>query len=198
MRRVALFVEDFAHEEFMTAWVQRFSRETGVLVELHPYSVRGGHGRAIQELGQFVQDVHEAGEAWPDLLVVALDADSQGYNQRRGEIETVIGELSFRVVLAVPDPHIERWLLLDSAAFKSVLRKGCEAPDRKCDRDRYKKLLAQAVSQTGVAPSIGGIEHARDIVEAMDVSRMTHKGADKSLGRFIQELQRVFKDWSRS
>jgi len=198
MRRVALFVEDFAHEEFMTAWVQRFSRETGVPVELHPYSVRGGYGRAIQELGQFVQDVHQAGEAWPDLLVVALDANCQGYNQRRGEIETVIGELSFRVVLAVPDPHIGRWLLLDSAAFKSVLRKGCEAPDRKCDRDRYKKLLAQAVSQTGVAPSIGGIEHARDIVEAMDVSRMTHKGADKSLGRFIQELQKVFKDWSRS
>ena len=55
MRRVALFVEDFGHEEFITAWVQRFSRETGVPVDLLPYSVRGGHGRVLQELGQFVQ-----------------------------------------------------------------------------------------------------------------------------------------------
>jgi hypothetical protein len=47
MRRVALFVEDFGHEEFITAWVQRLSRETGVPVDLHPYSVRGGHGRAL-------------------------------------------------------------------------------------------------------------------------------------------------------
>ena len=81
MRRVALFVEDFDHEEFITAWVQRLSRETGVPVDLHPYSVRGGHGRVLQELGQFVQYVREAGEAWPDLLVVALDANCQGYSQ---------------------------------------------------------------------------------------------------------------------
>ena len=92
-------------------------------MDLLPYSVRGGHGRAFQELSQFVRDVHKAGEAWPDLLVVALDANCQGYGQHRGEIETVIGELSFRVVLAVPDPHIERWLLLDSAALNRFSEK---------------------------------------------------------------------------
>ncbi len=109
-----------------------------------------------------------------------------------------MGELSFQVVLAVPDPHIERWLLLDSAAFKAVLGKGCEAPDFKCDRDRYKKLLAQAVSMAGLTPLIGGLEHARDIVGSMDFSRMTRKGGDKVLGRFLQELQKVFKDWAQS
>jgi hypothetical protein len=100
--------------------------------------------------------------------------------------------------MAVPDPHIERWLLLDSAAFKAVLGRGCEAPDFKCDRDRYKKLLAQAVSKAGITPLIGGLEHARDIVDSMDFTRMTRKEGDKVLGQFLQELQKVFKDWSRS
>jgi len=142
--------------------------------------------------------VRKAREAWPDLLIVATDANCHGHTRRRTEIEAALGEHSFTVVLAIPDPHIERWVLLDSAAFKAVLGKGCEPPDRKCDRDRYKRLLAQAVSQAGVTPLIGGLEHARDIVDSMDLSRMTHKGGDKALGRFLQELQKVFKDWSQS
>jgi Domain of unknown function (DUF4276) len=198
MPSITLFVEDFGHEEFITAWLDRFSRETRVHVEIRRYSVRGGHARAIQELGRFVQDVREAHEAWPDLLVVAIDANCQGYARCRTEIETAMGQLSFQVVLAIPDPHIERWILLDSAAFKAVFGKGCEPPDRKCDRDRYKRLLAQAVSQAGVTPLIGGLEHARDIVDSMDLSRMTHKGGDKALNRFLQELQKIFKDWSQS
>ena len=35
------------------------------------------------------------------------------------------------VVLAVPDPHVERWLLLDGAAFKAAVGHGCDAPDQK-------------------------------------------------------------------
>ena len=198
MRRITLFVEDSGHEEFITGWIERFSRETRVDVETRPYSVRGGHGRAIQELGHFVKDVREARKEWPDLLVVAIDANCQGVAPRRKEIERAIGDLSFQVVLAVPDPHIERWLLLDSSAFKAVLGRGCEAPDFKCDRDRYKKLLAQAVSMAGITPLIGGLEHARDIVDSMDFTRMTRKEGDKVLGQFLQELQKVFKDWSRS
>jgi hypothetical protein len=55
----------------------------------------------------------------------------------------------------VPDPHIERWLLLDSQAFKEVLHRGCSAPDQKCDRDRYKLLLDEAVRAAEVEPLLG-------------------------------------------
>ncbi len=198
MPSITLFVEDFGHEEFITAWIERFSRETLVHVEIRRYSVRGGHGRAIEELRQFVGDVRAAREAWPDLLIVAIDANCQGFAVRHKEIEKAMGDLSFRVVLAVPDPHIERWLLLDAAAFKNVLGKGCQAPDFKCDRHRYKRLLAEAVLTAGVTPLIGGLEHARDIVDSMDLVRATRTGGDKTMGRFLQELQRVFRDWSTS
>ena len=198
MRSITLFVEDYGHEEFITAWIDRFSLETQVPVRIRRYSVRGGHGRAIEELRHFVGNVRAAREAWPDLLIVTIDANCQEVALRRKEIEGAMGELAFRVVLAVPDPYIERWLLLDSGAFKAVLGKGCPLPDFKCDRDRYKKLLAQAVSMAGLTPLIGGLEHARDIVGSMDFSRMTRKGGDKVLRRFLLEIQKVFKDWAQS
>jgi hypothetical protein len=165
-------------------------------VSIRPYSVRGGHGRAISELAHFVRDVQASQESWPDLLVIAIDANCRGYNTCRREVEAHLAEMPFKVVMAIPDPHVERWLLLDSSAFKSVLGRGCTPPDSKCDRDRYKGLLAQAVRAAGITPLIGGLEHARDIVQAMDRKRMI--GADKSLGRFLQELQQVFKEWSKS
>jgi hypothetical protein len=62
--------------------------------------------------------------------------------------------------VAVPDPHIERWLLLDGAAFKAVFGEGCDAPDLKCSRDRYKSRLIEAIRGTGVTPNLGGLEFA--------------------------------------
>ena len=41
MPDVALFVEDFAHEAFLRAMVQRLGEERRVEVAFRPYSVRG-------------------------------------------------------------------------------------------------------------------------------------------------------------
>jgi hypothetical protein len=196
MRRIILFVEDFGHQEVITSLVTCVAHDQGVDVSIRPYSVRGGHGRAISDLAQFVRDVKASEESWPDLLVVAIDANCRGYRTCRREVESHLAEMPIKVVLAIPDPHIERWLLLDSSAFKSVWGRGCTAPDYKCDRSRYKGFLAQAVREAGLMPLIGGLEHARDIVQAMDRKRMI--GADKSLGRFLQDLQQVFKEWSKA
>ena len=90
------------------------------------------------------------------------------------------------MVLAIPDPHIERWLLLDGAAFKAAVGQGCDAPDQKCDRSRYKKRLIDAVHDAGVIPILGGLEYAEEIVREMDIDRAAQN--DRSLGRFVQEL----------
>ena len=73
------------------------------------------------------------------------DANCQGYLKRRQELEPAVEYCGCKVVYAIPDPHIERWLLLDSAAFKAVLGRGCDAPKQKCERKRYKRLLLDAV-----------------------------------------------------
>ena len=97
------------------------------------------------------------------------------------------------MILAIPDPHIERWLLLDGAAFKAVFGRGCDAPDQKCDRGRYKQRLIEAIFAAGVTPSLGGLEFAEDIVQCMDIERAAQ--ADDSFRRFVGSLRITFRGW---
>ncbi len=98
-----------------------------------------------------------------------------------------------RIICAVPDPHIERWLLLDSSAFKAVFGRGCDAPDRKCERGRYKKMLVDAIRTAGITPSLGGLEFADDIVNSMDLEHSAK--ADDSLRYFLDQLRAVLQQW---
>ncbi|MDE0228521.1 MAG: hypothetical protein OXJ62_06670 [Spirochaetaceae bacterium] len=104
-------------------------------------------------------------------------------------------ELPAQLILAVPDPHIERWLLLDGAAFREVFGRGCRAPDQKCSRDRYRQQLTDAIHQAGVVPILGGIEYAADIVRHMDLDRAAR--ADASLQCFLNHLRAVIRGWNR-
>ena len=57
MRNINLFVEDQAHEVFLSTILQRFSSKYDVVIKLKPVSVRGGHGKVITELKQYQQDL---------------------------------------------------------------------------------------------------------------------------------------------
>ena len=126
----------------------------------------------------------------PDRIVVVRDANCSGLSKMLSELKTDVEDYDPITIYAIPDPHLERWLLLDSSAFKDVLRHGCSAPDQKCEKERYKKLLIEAVLNTGETPVFGGIEHTEDIVNAMDFERMVT--ADPSLGSLITEVRRTF------
>ena len=194
MRRIILFVEDYGHEAFITSVIQRFAKKQGMAVKIIPLNVRGGHGKAVAELKSYLREFRNEKVGFPDLLVVATDANCRGYQGRKKEIDDVIADLQNISIYAIPDPHIERWLLLDSVAFKSVMGKGCDAPDHKCERGRYKKILMDAMLQAGVHPSLGGIEFTEDIVNAMDFERMEQ--ADVSLGQFLKSVRNKFKEWA--
>lgn len=191
MRRIALFCEDFAHESFLSAIVRRVARESGLSVEITPRSVRGGHGKVIDEFREFLRELDRPQRVLADLLVVATDANCRGLQERTREIYD--GNEKYRpfIIPAIPDPHIERWLLLDSAAFKKVLGRGCAAPDYKCERDRYKRSLIEAVRAAGVTPLLGGVEYAEDIAEAMDLMQ-----GDKSFSTFLSELRAKLIEWA--
>ena len=190
MREVALFVEDNAHQKVVGALLRRLADESELTVRLDWRSAVGGRGRVVQELKRYLRDLTTQG-GQPDLIVVATDANCIGLQQRIREIDA--SAAVSRVVLAVPDPHIERWLLLDGAAFKSVFGKGSDAPDRKCDRGRYKHQLFEAIRATGVVPLLGGIQYAEDIVRRMNIENAAR--ADPSFGHFVNELRRVFRQW---
>ena len=196
MRKIAIFAEDHGHREFLEALLRRLAFEHNVKIELLPRSVRGGRAKVVSELKQALRDIERGSDSLPDLFIAATDSNCVGYVQRKAEVDAAAQGFKTLVVAAIPDPHVERWLLLDSHAFKKVLGKGCSAPDQKCDKDRYKNLLRQACLDAGVESPLGGIEFAEDIVKSMDLKRM--ETADASLGKVIVEIRGWFEKWKKA
>ena len=190
MHDIALFVEDYAHRQVVGALLLRLADESGLTVRLHWRNAVGGRGRVVHELKRYLNDLTTQG-GHPDLIVVATDANCVGLQRRTRDIDASAAVSP--VVLAIPDPHIERWLLLDGRAFKTVFGKGCDAPDKKCDRGRYKHQLFEAVRATGVVPQLGGVQYAEDIVQHMDIDAAAR--ADASLHRFVEGVRRIFRQW---
>lgn len=193
MHEVALFVEDEAHRQVIGALVRRIAVECDVAVRLDWRSAVGGHGKVVAELDDYMRDLKRQGSPWPDLVIAATDANCKGLNERGREISRP--DAPTPMILAIPDPHIERWLLLDGAAFKSVLGTGCDAPDQKCDRGRYKQRLIEAIHAAGTTPLLGGIEYAEDIVREMNIKRASR--LDRSFKRFVEDLRATLQGWRK-
>lgn len=169
---VDLFVEDRAHEEFLKPLVARIADEEEAEIAVRIRSARGGHGRAVEDfkLYQTLVEKGAAGPTHPDLLIVGIDGNCTTFAKKRAEIQSAArATFSDRLVVACPDPHIERWYLADPDSFQSVVGQRPTVGKKKCARDYYKGALAKAVRQAGYPPTLGGIEFAREIVAGMDL-----------------------------
>jgi len=191
MIRIALFGEDFGHEQYIIALIQRLGNQCGIEMTVKPYNVVGGHGKALSELRGFVNDIRRGRVGPPDILVVAIDANCRSYGDVKKEIYGITKELIEITICAVPDPHIERWMLIDSNAFKRVFDVGCNIPDSKCEKDRFKKILLNEIQSSGLKPQLGGMEFAEDIVNGLNLKYVGK--SDQSLGNLINDLRDAFK-----
>jgi hypothetical protein len=193
MRKLVVFCEDSGHEAIVKAILERLVDKDAVRITV--LSARHGKGRALTELKKYLCDIKKNLVEKPDAVVTAIDANCKGYNEKRKEIESKIPENLNHIefIYAIPDPHVERWLLVDSHAFKNVFGKGCKAPNQKCEKDHYKKLLRNAIRQAGGTVILGGIEHTEELVKHFDFERI--KGLDNSLGKFIDEIMDILKIW---
>ena len=193
MREIALFVEDYAHRQVIGTLVERIAAEYGVSIRLNWRNAVGGYGKVVGKLKDYIRDIERQGSPWPDLLVVATDANCKGLNRRAQEVRSQARWSRDKpmLILAIPDPHIERWLLLDGAAFRAVFGTGCDAPDQKCARSRYKERLIEAIKATETVPRLGGIEYADEIVRHMEIDRVA--SVDRSFQRFITDLRNAFR-----
>ena len=195
MRNINLFVEDEAHEDFLTALLQRLADAHNVEINIKPSSVRGGSGKVITELRQYLRDLQRNKEELPDLVIVGTDSNCKGFSERETEINQATSNFGDFVISMIPEPHIERWLLLDPEAFKIVFGKGCPVPDQKCERGRYKNMLLNAIYQATEVSPLDAIERVDELVNAMDLERIAQN--DRSIQRFLNTIQRRFRTWQR-
>jgi len=186
-RIVDLFVEDRAHEAFLKPLVERVARQQSINVEIRPRSARGGHGRALAEFQAFQRAIRHISDPLPDLIVVGIDGNCTSFVKRREEIlQKTKADFQDYVVVACPNPHIERWYLADLQAFQQVVGSRPTVTEDKCQRDFYKKLLVDSIRTASHPPTLGGIEFAKELVDAMDLYR-AGKG-DGSLKAFLDDL----------
>ncbi len=187
---VDIFVEDRAHEAFLVPMLRRIAREENVVVTPRVRSGRGGHGRAVAELKLYQELMRKgaAGTTNPDLLIAGIDGNCSTFAKAKKAIEGATQTLfSGRLVVACPDPHVERWYLADPESFKGVVGHQPTIRKKKCVRDYYKNALANAVRKGGHPATLGGIEFARELVEGMDLYRAGKN--DRSLKSFVDDLR---------
>lgn len=187
MPEVLLFVEDVAQERFLTALLKRMAADRSVPLTVRVRSARGGFARVLGQLEEFANAVEKGQDTLPDGLVVSVDANCRGFLERRRAVQARAGRLFEFIMPAIPDPHIERWYLLDGEAFRAALGRGCRAPDAKCEKERYKRLLNAAVLESGVQPLLGGVEYAEDIVNEYHIQRVAD--VDESFGRLVGDIR---------
>jgi len=195
MPEITLFCEDSFHEKFIGAMINRFARDYGVAVRPTFLSSRGGLTRMHYEFKEFLRDMSRQQDL-PSPIIVVADANCLGHNARRDLLRGVL-ELfpNFQqlVSYAIPDPHIERWMLVDAEAFRTVFGRGCTLPGIKCSKNEYKTLLRKEIRNSGIEAPLGGEEFAEDIVNEMNLGRV--EGQEPSLGHFLRILKAQFNTW---
>jgi hypothetical protein len=103
--RVDLFVEDRAHEQLLPGLIQRLADEEECPCRVRVVSARGGHPRVAKELDTYQKVVETTGQL-PNLLVVGVDANCQGFRKAKRQYEGRLSdELRSVAVIAAPDPH---------------------------------------------------------------------------------------------
>lgn len=197
--KILYFLEDRAQEKFIKALVEKVALGESLILNNLKHDIRSGRGgsRVITEFRDFVKFNEKNGTIDFDLLVVAIDGNCQGHSKRKSELEKYITQdhpFKDKVVYAVPDPHIERWYILDQRAFKNAveIEKAPPLPKYKCERNHYKQLLIQTLKEADVGSSFGGTEYAERIVEHMENIDILDRD-NAGFRAFIQQLRRKFR-----
>lgn len=123
-----------------------------------------------------------------DLVVVGIDGNCATFSGARDGIQrATVPAFADRLVVACPDPHVELWYLADPQSFETVVGDRPNVGRRKCVRDHYKRMLAEAIRRGGHPPTLGGVEFASELVAAMDLYRAGKTTA--SLKAFLDDLR---------
>ncbi|HRI07835.1 MAG TPA: hypothetical protein PKW35_08465 [Nannocystaceae bacterium] len=184
---IDLFCEDRGHEQFARAMLRRLADEDGLRPpEINPGTIRGGHGRAIEELRLW----QRMGRGRGDLLVVLIDANGEGWHQQRANVEAAVMPVRRNaLVIGCPDPHIEAWIAADLDAVHRVLGVRLQPPTGR--KVNYKAWLGTALMASGVHGLTDPADVALDVIPQLDLFRAGKASA--SLRDFIDTARSALR-----
>lgn len=169
----------------------RLGREEQRDLTVQVATARFGIPRLKQELRAFDRAL-KAGSGRPDVLLVVIDGNSAGSAARKREVSEAIDVSNYpAVIVATPEPCIERWYLADPEAFldRFGVQPPVSSPSDSCDE--LKRRLISTLGEAGETVLTGGSEFADDIVDAMDFYRAGRR--EPALKRFLDETRAVLK-----
>jgi hypothetical protein len=198
--RILYFLEDRAQEGFIKAMVNRIAQDIPIPLDSLNHDVRSAQGGStvIPEFKRFMKDTMRISSSDVDLLVVAIDGNCKGHNERVRQLKGYVNPLHplrSKIVYAVPDPHIERWYIMDQRAFKNGvgIDRAPDMPPYKCKKDYYKNLLSRALAESDVSSLFGGTEYAENIVNKI-VSIDSLFTQNAGFQNFIEGLRNFFRN----
>jgi hypothetical protein len=193
--RVAFFLEDSAQEAIIPPLFSRLAEEEGLPpadLEFQVLYARGG--ASLEAFRIFLDDARDQPYLRSDLLVVGSDANCKGFTSRRDTVTAMAAKFpSQEFVTAIPDPHVERWYMLDLHALSQAagVPLAVSPPPYKCDKNYYKTLLRHAFRGTEVTPPLGGIEYGPLVAKSMDLYQAAKQ--DHGLADFIDKTRAWLK-----
>jgi hypothetical protein len=186
---VAFFLEDIGQEAIIPPIFKRVASEEGIgpeCLECRVLHSRGGG--SLSAYTKFLKDARKSRHASANLLIVGSDGNCKGFATRRDQIlRKAEGSPFTEVIAAVPDPHVERWYLLDIPTLENAAGVHITLPPvpEKCEKNFYKHLLRQAFDGTEVTPPLGGIEYGERIAVEMNLYNAGKQ--DHGLGDFVEK-----------
>ena len=182
-------------EGFIKALVNRVAQDLSMPIDSLRHDIRSARdgSTSIREFKRFMRDTMQTDSSDADLLIVTIDGNCKGYRERIRQLEGYVSPnhpLRHKMVFAVPDPHIERWYIMDQRAFKNGvgIDRAPDMPPYKCKKDYYKSLLRQALAESDVSSFLGGAEYAENIVNNM-VSIDALSDQNAGFGTFVDSLR---------
>jgi hypothetical protein len=190
------FLEDRAHEVFITNFVKRIADEYSVEINNRVLSGRGGN-KFVSEFKKFIK-YYSTLKDYPDLIIIVRDADCKNksdcvsYQTRVNELTDLYKEHSKLLnisLFCIPCPYIERWLSEDLKAIKSITG-SININDKPfiCEKGYYKSKLKELFKDFD---SITGLEYASDIVERLDIDLLCNR--DPNFQKFLTDLRNAFR-----
>ena len=192
---MVFFLEDSAQEALIPNLVRRLISDENRNpqdYELKVLSARGGG--SIRAYKEFVKGVKKYKIPAEDVLIVGSDSNCNGFAKRRSQLNAAAKDVPYSTIMtAIPDPHIERWYLLDNKALANAAGVPVQAvpPAAKCDKGHYKKLLKDSFAQHNLSPPLGGAEYGPSIAATMDL--YAAGVADHSLRDFVNQVRNWLK-----